>query len=75
MINEAELKIIAVLILGAVAIGVLLAALEEVMWASPGPGGREYSQPEGPYLAPWEVSALLEEARKIAREASGDDPV
>lgn len=60
-----DARVVAVAILGAIILGALLAWLQELSWASPG----EYSPPpEGP--AAWEVSQLIEEARRITREAS-----
>lgn len=52
---------------GAIALAGLLAWLSEVSWASPGPP----VQPPGPSgPAPWEVSQVIEEARRITREAT-----
>ena len=53
-------------IVGAILIGLLVDWLSELSWASPGP--QATPAPEGPAAA--EISALIEEARRITREAS-----
>ena len=60
-----EVKVLIIALLGAMAVGAIIALMED---AEPVPVRPRAKMPEP---ADWEISQLLEEARRILREASG----